>query len=422
MKKFYYSLAVLGSALLLSSGVNAYSGGMLSPAMKLIAEDYEMICSSVVNGDITMSKDDFIIAVGGDIDYITVTALPSSADGTLYYGDAPVVANQIISASSLNKLRFRANGNAYEASFRFKTVGEYSFSCKLCYTDSVNLSPVTAMSDDAVAVWTQCDVSTYGKLSGSDPDGDDMKFEIVSYPEKGILRLTDCSRGNYIYTPCDGMTGNDSFTYTVRDSYGNYSAETEVEVTIDKRECELVFADMEEHWAYNAALVMAAEESMEIRSSGGKLYFDPDETVTREEFVVTVMKSLGSGNIVQRDTSFADNDDIAVDARGYIARAAELGIVKGSSDDGICNFNPKAAITRAEAAVVLNSIIGAEEPDVLPVFSDGNSVPVWAKGAIYALSDVGIFKGSGDGTISPNDVLSRGETAQILMTIKQLYE
>ncbi len=422
MKKLYYSVAVIGSALFLSSGVNAYSGGMLSPAMKIIAEDYEMVCSSVVNGDITISKEDFTRAVGGDIDYITVTALPSSADGILYYGNAPVVTNQIISASSLNRLKFIANGNADEASFRFKTVGEYSFSCKLCYTDSVNLSPVTVQSDKAVAVWTQCDVSTYGKLSGSDPDGDDIKFEIVSYPEKGILRLTDSTLGNYIYTPCDGMTGKDSFIYTVRDSYGNYSAETEVEVTIDKRECELVFADMEEHWAYNAALVMASEEAMEIRSSGGKLYFDPDETVTREEFVVTVMKSLGNGNVIHRDTCFADNEDISVDARGYIARAAELGIVKGSDEDGVCNFNPKDAITRAEAAVVLNSIIGAEEPDVLPVFSDGNSVPAWAKGAIYALSDVGIFKGSGDGTISPNDVLSRGETAQILMTIKQLYE
>ena len=405
---------------LLCVSAAAYSGGMLSPAMRILSEDETMIKSALVSGDVTFCEKDFVRAVGGEVNYITITALPPASDGTLYFGSTPAVLNQMISSGSLDKLKFTPTSNTIESSFRFKTGGEYSMVCKLCYTDSVNLAPVAAVSDEAVAVWTQCDISTYGRLSGSDPDGDEIKFEIVSYPEKGILKLTNDATGDYTYTPCDGMTGKDTFTYTVRDCYGNYSDETEVSVKIDKRQCELVFADMDEHWAYNAAIVMAADDAMDVRSAGGKLYFDPDETISREEFIVTVMKALGTGKVAERETNFADNDMISSESRGYIARAAELGLVKGSYENDAFYFKPIDSITRAEAAVVLNSIIGAEEPDVIPVFADVSSVPAWAQGAMYALSDIGVFKGSGDGNISPNEVLSRGETAQILLTVKRM--
>ena len=425
MKKITAIIISFAAMVLLCTSVAAYSGGMLSPAMRILSEDETMIKSALVSGDITFSENDFIRAVGGEVNYIIITALPPASDGTLYFGSTPAVLNQMISSSSLDKLKFTPDAGTTESSFRFKTGGEYSMVCKLCYTDSVNLAPVAAVSEDAVSadtvsVWTQTDVSTFGRLTGSDPDGDEIKFEIVSYPEKGILKLTNDATGDYTYTPCDGMTGKDTFSYTVRDCYGNYSDETEVSVKIDKRECELVFADMDDHWAYNAAIVMAADDAMDVRSAGGKLYFDPDETISREEFIVTVMKALGTGKVAERETNFADNDMISSESRGYIARAAELGLVKGSYENDAYYFKPNDSITRAEAAGVLNSSIGAEEPDVIPVFADVSSVPAWAQGAMYALSDIGVFKGDGDGNISPNEVLSRGETAQILLTVKRL--
>ena len=422
MKKITAIIISFTAMLLLCTSVAAYSGGMLSPAMRILSEDETMIKSALVSGDITFNEKDFVRAVGGEVNYITITALPPASDGTLYFGSTPAVLNQMISAGSLDKLKFTPASGVAESSFRFKTGGEYSMVCKLCYTDSLNLAPVAAVpvSVESISVWTQADISTFGRLSGSDPDGDEIKFEIVSYPEKGILKLTNDATGDYTYTPCDGMTGKDTFTYTVRDCYGNYSDETEVSVKIDKRECELVFADMNEHWAYNAAIVMAADDAMDVRSVDGKLYFDPDETISREEFIVTVMKALGTGKVVPRETNFADNDMISSESRGYIARAAELGLVKGSYENDAYYFKPNDSITRAEAAVVLNSIIGAKEPDVIPVFADVSSVPAWAQGAMYALSDIGVFKGGGDGNISPNEVLSRGETAQILLTVKRM--
>lgn len=427
MKKLCLIPLVSAVLSMLCVSVSAYSGGMLSPAMRILSEEEMMIKSGLVSGNITFTESDFSRAVGCPLDYITITALPPASDGTLYFGDAPASVNQVIGSRSLDKLCFKPASGCTESSFRFKSGGDYSMVCRLCYTDSINFAPVIGTGSDShsggvQSVWTQADIATYGTLSASDPDGDEMVFEITSYPEKGILKLTNSSSGDYIYTPCDGMKGKDSFSYTVRDCYGNYSEEAVVTVEIAKRSAELVFADMEGHWAHNAALVMVSENAMQVRSLGGKLYFDPDDEISREDFIVTVMKALGSGEIESCDTKFADNDAISAESRGYIARAAELGIVQGSYENGAYYFKPGDNITRAEAAVVLNSIIGADEPDVVQVFADDNSVPAWAKGAMYALSDAGVFKGTGSGNISPNSVLSRGETAQILLTIKQLYK
>ena len=417
---FILSLTIL-TVMFCAWQVSAYSKKLLTPALTLLSDDTVMIKSAVVSNDIRFTGEDFSRSIGCSVETITITALPPSTAGTLLLGNAPVTLNQTISCASLSNLRFRGNTNCTETSFRFKSGADYSIECVLKFTDSVNLSPVIA-KEEAISVWTQCDIATYGTLEGYDPEGDALTFEIVDYPEKGLVRLTNKSTGDYIYTPCDGIVGEDSFSYAVRDSWGNYSDVRTVSVDIDKVVCELVFADMEGHWAHNAALVMASENAIDVRSEGGRLYFDPDREVTREEFLVTVMKSLGAGEVSPRSTAFADDSEISREASGYIHRAYTLGIIKGSVENGELFFNPKDTITRAEAAVILNAIIGEDEPDTIPVFADNASVPAWARSSLYALSKAGILRGTGSGYISPNKTLNRAEVAEILLTIKNLYK
>ncbi len=399
----------------------AYTGGMLSPALAVISEEYNMVKSGLISGDIVFTEEDFTKAVGAEIDSITVTSLPLSSDGVLMYNGCEVVANQTISSGGLSSLKFVPRGDTKTGSFRFKACGEYTTECILRYTDTVNLAPSAALSEDDIAVWTQCDITYCGNLAGSDPEGDGITFEIVKQPEKGVVNLNDKIGGGYTYTPCDGMTGKDTFTYVVRDEWGHYSDEATVIVTVDKAACELVFADMDGHWAHNAALVMASENAMNLRSDGDIIYFDADEMITREEFVVAVMKILGAGEIEPKATFFADNDEITESASGYISRAYSLDIINGIEKDGKMYFEPTGTISRADAAVVLNKIIGIDEPDTYPVFADGDSVPVYARGSLYALSANGIFHGNGEGFISPNSSLSRGEAAQILLNVLKLY-
>ena len=419
LKRF---VPLLSAALLLSVPADAsgHYGGMLSPGFMNLAEDVTMVKAGLVSGEITFTAEDFTKALGTIPAGITVTALPPASGGTLFLGDAPVLTNQIISRDALHKLRFVPAKDCTEASFRFKSGGEYSIGCLLRYTDSVNLAPViTNTAAIAAGLWTQQDITTYGTLSASDPEGDPITFEITRYPANGILRLTNPSGGDYCYTPCDGVTGEDSFSYVVRDSWGNYSEEVSVIIDIDKAAADLVFADMDGHWAHNAALVMAAENAMDVKSVGGELYFRPDEEISREDFLVTVMKALGAGEVEPCATVFADHAEISAEATGYIQHAYRLGIVKGVEENGGRYFKPTGSITRAEAAVILNAILGAEEPDTVPVFADQSSVPAWAQGSLYALSNAGIFTGTGSGNLSPNAALSRAQTAQILLTVKK---
>ena len=377
----------------------------------------------IVTGDIRFREADFVNAVGCAFDAVTVTSLPPASDGRLLLGDAPVAAGQEISASSLSSLRFVPATGCRESSFRFRASGDYSLPCLLRYTDESNAAPAAAKSangaNDAIECWTQEDITVWETLEGSDPDGDAILFEIAEYPKKGLVELTDASCGSYRYTPFDGVRGTDRFTYTVRDEWGHYSAPRTVTVTVSKAASGMKLSDMEGHWAHNAALVMASEGAMDVRAVNGSLLFDPDAPVSREDFLVTVMKALGAGDLDPAQTVFADDTSISPSASGYVARACSLGIVKGQEADGKLFFRPKETITRAEAAVILNAIIGAEESDAVAVFADSASVPAWARSSLSALASAGIFRGTGAGTISANRGLSRAEVAEILLNVRK---
>lgn len=421
MKQF---IAVILTVVLVIAAVIpifATSSTLLSPALNILAEDTKMIRSGLVTGKIDFSANDFRRAVGRDINTITITALPPAADGVLMYNNTPVTVNQSISAAGLEYLSFVPKSSCQTSSFRFRAGDYYSIECVLKYTDSVNLAPTVTTADNALPVWTQKDISVFGTLDATDSEGDILTFEIVDYPENGIIEILNKNSGDYRYTPYDGLVGKDSFSYAVFDEWGNYSATKTVSVDIDNADAELVFADLDGHWAQNAAIVMVASDAMSVRSVNGEMYFDPDEKITREDFLVTVMKVLGAGEIAPTSTIFADDNEISESASGYVARAQSLGVIKGSRENGLLCFNPKDNITRAEAAVILNAIIGAEESDVVPVFADAGNVPVWAKSSIYALTSVGVFKGTGNSNFSANDTVSRAEVAQMLLTVKKIY-
>ncbi len=84
----------------------------------------------------------------------------------------------------------------------------------------------------------------YGTLAGYDPEGDDLTYVIVSYPTHGSLRVTDQSGGGFCYLPRRAYTGEDSFTYVVRDAYGNYSSPTTVKIRVERGKADLDFADL----------------------------------------------------------------------------------------------------------------------------------------------------------------------------------
>lgn len=405
-------------SLLLSTPIHASS---LSPALSLIAEENSMVKSGNSYTGVTFTEEDFLNAAAlTQIDSITITSLPAATDGTLTLSGVPLAVNQSIAGIHLDQLAFVPTAGSAGGSFSFTVGGGYSLTCAMRISDAVNFAPTAASYTEDVAAWTQKDVRCYGTLEAYDPEGDTLTFEIVDYPQKGLLTLQNTAHGDFCYTPYVGCSGEDSFTYRVRDSFGNYSDIATANVWIARQSSQLVFADMTDHWAHSAAIETAVAGVMEYATESGMALFRPSETVTREDFLAMVMKALGyAEENLSVQSVFADDSEIATDKKAAVCAAYNAGIIRGREIDGQLCFCPKEAVTRAECAVILNNIIGAETPLRVSLFTDDDAVPAWAQSALYALNDLGILRGTGGGEISADSCLTRAQAAQILFNFMQ---
>ncbi len=396
----------------------------ISPALDILANELNLVKTSTAGTEIVFSANDFDRALGVKVDKIIVTTLPDTSAGKLFIGEKEITSGQNITRSSFGKIKFIPAGSGeMETAFTFTGESKYAIrdvECTLFILSDLNFAPtVDLVNDNYFHVSTYKNIAYYGTMKAVDPENDMLYYEIVSMPKKGHLTITDSNYGTYKYKPAEGYTGKDSFKYTVYDKYGNKSETVSIKIKVEKNNPEVIFHDMTEHWAYNAAIKMVNGGIMNAETAeNGTLHFNPDQKITRCEFIAKAMSAAGytvRGTSV--NTGFLDNNQIPQTYKGYVAAALKLGFIKGVKTTGGYVFNPNENITRAEAAVFINNIVGLPVPAVKTVFADNNAIPAWASDAIYALNETGIINGMGEGYLSPYATLTRAQTAQILYGI-----
>ncbi len=432
--QIFGALLLMAALLLCPLGVSAEEAqstagtAMLSPALSVLAAENEMAVATLCGNDYYFSEDVFARSLNlSAVDAITVVALPEVTEGELLMGSERVSVGQRIEAKDLQLLCFAAvDDAARQTSFTFSPAGGgYEMVCNIHVLSKVNYSPTVSLATSAMlCVSTYRDFVGYGTLSAYDPEGDALVFEVVKAPKDGVVVMTDRACGEYVYLPRDGFVGEDSFCYVARDEYGNYSAMAQVSVTVQARSTKIVYADMTGRREYNAALHMTEAGIMQGVQSEEVWRFEPDRTVNRGEFLVMAMQAMGVGSVPNvSDTGFDDDEKIAAELKGYVAAARDLGYIEGvSGADGSLCFSPEATITRAEAAVILSRMVGGGEDvtvSVMPVFADGQDIPVWASEAIAVLSTKGILSTVG-GAISPNANVTRADAASMLSAMMRL--
>lgn len=392
---------------------------LLTPALYQIAEDVILIKTGTLGNEIVFDADDFEECLGVKrISEIMITSLPPVTVGTLKFGESNVLKNQVITRSRIDELRFYpTNGNESEACFTFRAVGseEYELTCQLYLLDGINYKPSADLSATTLfEISTYENIATHRRLRITDPENDSVTFEIVKYPEKGVLTLTDRTLGTYVYTPITDFVGKDSFTYIATDQYGNRSEPAQVTIRVKENGASVVYSDLIGEAAQYHALRLTADGIATVRYENGSAVFEPSEAVTRLDFLVMAMKAAGYRVSTTADqTVFADDTDIPSSVKGYVCAAVNMGFVNGVQTDNGLYFYPNASITRAEAAVILNRMMDLDQPLIRPVFSDADSIPAYAIEAIHALSGVGILECIGN-AISAGVVLNRGQCAEIL--------
>ncbi|MBQ7335486.1 MAG: S-layer homology domain-containing protein [Clostridia bacterium] len=389
-----------------SYGVNVLSGEM------------DMAVSELAGNDVVFSADDFARALNlSKVEYITVTSLPAVTEGELLLGSTRIAAGQTVSASNISYMTFAAaTPDIQKASFTFTANGGATpLVCNVYLLSEINYTPTVSMASGlSLNLSTYRDICVYGTLSAYDPDGDEMVYEFVSYPQNGSVLMTDRSTGSYVYTPQSGYVGVDSFSYVARDIYGNYSALATVNLKVSASGTSVTYVDMQDSTAYSDALALTEAGVMSGTQVGNQYYFHPEKMVSRVEFLVMAMNAAGITDVPACEkTNFYDDAAIPSSMKGYVAAAYSMGYISGSSVEGNLCFLPDEEITRAQAAVILSNIVGLCDVAVTPTFADGSDIPVWASEAIYSLNAAGILCDS-NGYITPTAKITREQTAKML--------
>ncbi len=415
-------LATAGAAVTFAVGERA----VVSPALNILSRELFMVKAGVGRSEISFEASDFEEVLGvSHLDRVVIRTLPAAADGKLMLGSLEVMKNQTISRSNLSALRFVPSGVGRDASFVF-SAGEdgYAVTCSLRMLEKPNYAPSAAgIDDNRFTVQTFKNIAVYGTLPSSDPESDNLIFEVVSYPQKGLLTLTDRDNGQFVYTPVKNYAGKDRFTYTVIDEYGNRSEEMTMTLRIRASKQGMVYEDMIGHRGHYSAITLSDLGIMTGTVAGGKHYFAPNESVSRAEFLAMTMKAAGiavaeNGETVK--TVFRDDNEIPLAYKAYVATAYEKGYIRGFEEDGLPMFDPNGNVTRAEACVIMSNVLNLEAPIMKPVFSDASEIPAWAEDSMYALTAAGILSGNGNGYVAPYEEMNRAQVAELLAAMVNL--
>ncbi len=410
---------LIGFCLLLSiTALPSFAAGeeedaLLSPGLAVIAARCEMVVSAVPGGEVVFTREDFARAVGYVPESIKVTSRPDSAVGQLTIGNVVIPEGQVLSSASLDKMAFMPSNlpSSEDTVFNFTADGSaYEYTCvvRLTPAGKTNTAPTlecaTAASLSArVPEGGICG----GTLAASDPEGDSLVFEITSYPRHGSVILSDRSSGRYLYRPSAGYTGRDSFTYTVRDEWGAYAGEAEVKVVVSRLSSP-DYADMAGS-AETFARLCESEGLMSGTAYGDADYFYPEKGMTRAEFTVTLLTAAGIAPDAESECNFADKDEIPASARGFVAKAAEIGLSNGWIKGGEQVFEPNREITLGEAARMTALLLGIDYDGAVEVSLGGAN---YARYEIAALCSAGL--GEPFAKATPNGVLTRADAAEIL--------
>ncbi len=171
-------------------------------------------------------------------------------------------------------------------------------------------------------------------------------------------------------------------------------------------------------WAENF-IVKLSERGIVSGDENGK--FNPNKTVSREEFVTMLVKLLGI------DTLYVGSgfDDVPADAwyYEYVSAAYEKGIVSGTDNN---SFGSGQNITREDMCVMIYRALKTYGVYIQEAecekFSDDESLSGYARDGVYALKKLGAADGFSDGTFAPGKYASRAESAKILSVILDYLE
>lgn len=162
------------------------------------------------------------------------------------------------------------------------------------------------------------------------------------------------------------------------------------------------------HWAAETIRAMMAEGVLEGDAEGR---IRPDDKITREEMIWVMNTMLGIQP--KADTKLDAADRSSEWAYGALAAAKDAGILQGDEFGYLCGSD---YATRAEIITMIARAckVSSDDHSVLDGFTDAADIPDWAVSALAGMAAQGSLSGYTDGTLQPNDQITRAEAFSLL--------
>ena len=344
---------------------------------------------------------------------ICITDLPDASAGTVLLGSRVLRPGDILTAEQLAKMTFAPLDTTQDrtAQVTYLPIYENRVAPSTTVTISIKGKENKAPVAEDSAIETYKNLPNEGKLKVTEPEGENMTFTVIRQPKRGAVEIRD--NGTFLYTPKKNKVGTDSFTYKVADAAGNVSREATVTVQILKPADGTQYTDtvgsscrFAAEWMKNTGLFVGEK-------LGGSLCFNENKSVSRGEYLIMMVKSLGIP-VDEALTYTGYTDEAPVWLKPYLAAALRAGVTAGlpSSETGV--FGADEPITWGEAAVMLQNVL-----DLSVTTSSMDEMnqeePAWAMAAVEAMSQNGI-------TMEPTAVLTRGQVAELLYQVSKMTD
>ena len=179
-----------------------------------------------------------------------------------------------------------------------------------------------------------------------------VEFKDISHRAWAIHSIKQMASKGYI-----AGVGNNRFSPDANCKRADFTIVLTKILGIDGKEASSNYSDVAAGQYYYNYVGVARDNDIECGVNGDK--FRPDDYITREEMMVMVYKGIEAvaGSTMSSDTSvldkFTDAKDIAEENKAAVAALVNSGAISGTSDT---TLEPKANITRAQMAVIMNKV------------------------------------------------------------------
>lgn len=396
-----------GLATVFTLGAATASAYVEFPTEALFVEKKEVSFSAVTGQDMKLSCDDIEFRLGldsGSLRGLTVTGLPAEQEGVFLLDGVPVALYQELSREEIDRTVFQS-GTSDSAKMTFLPDAGQSVqtTMSVSVSQTLNLPPVA--QDGSFS--TEKNIPVESKVTVYDPEGDQVRVQVLQAPKKGCLRFD----GIYFrYEPFRDMVGSDCFTFTVVDKSGNYSEQRRIDIVIEDSASGFRYTDMVGNPSHYSAIKLAENGIVTGEQAGNSYFFRPEDQLERGDFLVMLLAAAGYEGELAPCVNTGLTNDSALPAwlKPYVRLGLDKGILSGDS------FGYEEIPTRAEAAVMVSGAAGMEDVTRSSIdLGDREQIPSWAVQDYLNLLGYRMLD-LYDGCAHPNDPLTRDHAADLL--------